>query len=165
MMDIQVPLALADEHVGVTEYARHLLVNDARNATIRTYVLIGGNGKAEVTNTFLAVWGDYDRSDEWRELRVIHDGGNHLVHRKHNPHAGFTPFAKETLLYPTGHAKDTKRRVYVMGGKDADGKRLRREMSATILVAWLDYAALSDYTHLWVKWKDGKRHLVHRKGL
>lgn len=165
-MDIQVPLALSDEHVGVTEYARRLLVNDARNATIRTYRLIGDNKKeSEVTNTFLAVWGDYERSDAWRELRVNHNGGSHLVHRKHNPRFGFTSFAKESLLYPTGHAKDTKRRVYVMGGKDPEGKRIRREMEATILIAWLDYAALTDYTHLWVKWKDGKRHLVHRKGL
>lgn len=79
---------------------------------------------------------------------------------------GFTPFAKERLLYPNGYVKDTKRRVYVIGGKADDGKRLRREINkVTLLLVWLDYASDDNYTHLWVKWKDGTRKLVHRKGL
>lgn len=79
---------------------------------------------------------------------------------------GFTPFAKERLLYPNGYVKDVKRRVYVMGGRDTEGKRMRREINGmTLLVVWIDYASVKEYTHLWVKWKDGTRKLVHRKGL
>lgn len=79
---------------------------------------------------------------------------------------GFTPFAKASLLYPNGYVKDSKRRVYVMGGRDKDGKRIRREVNdITLLVVWIDYASVTEYTRLWVKWKDGTRKLVHRKGL
>lgn len=158
-------LMLKSEDSGVTEFARTALVNDARLGTIREWRIIQEDGEVQVTGPFLATWKAYEDEEDWRALYVIMQGVDHLIHRKHDPRVGFTPFAKKSLLYPTGHAKDTKNRTYVMGGKDADGKRVRREMKATILVVWLDYAAVKDYTHLWVKWKDGKRHLVHRKGL
>lgn len=158
-------LTLTSEDSGVTEYARKLLADDARLGTRRDFRLIGDNEERLFTGEFLGVWTEYETTDAMRAMYVVLDGIDHLVHRKHDPRVGFTPFAKERLLHPTGHARDTKARTYVMGGKDADGKRLRREMKATILVVWLDYAAIKDYTHLWVKWKDGTRKLVHRKGL
>lgn len=161
---MDVPI-LKDETTGVTEFARVALANDARLGTIREWRIMMTDEEVQVSGPFLSTWRAYEDQDDWRALYVIIDGVDHLVHRKHDPRIGFTSFAKDNLLYPTGHAKDTKRRTYVMGGTDAEGKRLRREMAATILVVWLDYAAVKDYTHLWVKWKDGTRRLVHRKGL
>jgi len=158
---------LTDDVVGVTDFAKRELVNDAKLRTVREYTLVMGvRRKATrhtVTGNLLSVWADYDRVAEYRELWVTVRGESHLVHRKPDSTVGFTPFAREHLLYPTGHARDIKRRTYVMGGKDSVGKRSRREMKATLLVVWLDYAGRPDLTHLWVKWKDGKRHLVHRK--
>lgn len=74
---------------------------------------------------------------------------------------GFTPFAKERLLYPSGHAKDTKIREYIMGGSTTT--LTTRSLHGTVLTAWLDYAAHDTFTLLWVQFK-GKRRLVHRKG-
>lgn len=95
----------------------------------------------------------------------------------HTPHApagpvvstspkdpGFTPFAWAKMLYDTGYAMDVAPRTYVMGGKDADGHRVRHETIGPLRVVWIDYASRDTVTHLWVKWSDGKRHLVHRKG-
>ncbi len=158
-------LILKSEDSGVTDFARIALANDARLGTIREWRIVTDSEEHLVSGPFLATWKTYDEQTEWRALYVIMQGVDHLIHRKPDPRVGFTPFAKEKLLFPTGHAKDTKTRTYVMGGKDTDGKRVRREMSATILVVWLDYASDRQLTHLWVKWKDGKRHLVHRKGL
>lgn len=76
---------------------------------------------------------------------------------------GFTPFAKEFLLYPSGHVRDSKQRVYVLGGKDADGKRVRVEVRDTLLVVFFNFTTRVGITHLWVKWHDGTRRLVHRK--
>lgn len=81
---------------------------------------------------------------------------------------GFTPFAKQHLLAMTGdgtdgYAKDAKHRVYIMGGRDVNGKRIRREMRGTLTAVFIDYTGRWGYTRLWVQWKDGRRHLVHRK--
>ncbi len=76
---------------------------------------------------------------------------------------GFTPFAKEELLYASGHVRDNKERVYVMGGQGSDGKRMRVEVRATLFLVFVDFTKRTGFTHLWVKWHDGKRRLVHRK--
>lgn len=157
-------LALPDEETGVTEEARRLLATDPRHGTIRTYTMRSPNESVTTQGMFLNVWREYEDSG-FGALYVARPTGNVLVHRKPSPRIGFTPFAKEHLLYPSGHVRDIKRRTYVMGGKDDDGKRVRRELRVTVLIAWLTYAAEPELTHLWVKWKDGKRHLVHRKGL
>lgn len=157
-------LILRDEETGVTEYGRTLLANDARLAVERDYV-IKGIENSQVTGTILDIWRRYDTDETAASLWVIHAGKTRLIHRKPSSRIGFTPFAKEHLLYENGYVRDIKHRTYIMGGKDADGKRIRREMRVTVLVAWMDYAAHTEYTHLWVKWKDGRRHLVHRKGL
>lgn len=157
-------LSLPDEETGVTEEARTLLATDPRHGTIRTYTMRSPNETLTLTGTFLDVWREYDESD-FGALYVARPKGNVLVHRKPSTRIGFTPFAKEHLLYESGHVRDTKRRTYVMGGKNPDGKRIRRELRVTVLIAWLTYAAEPELTHLWVKWKDGKRYLVHRKGL
>lgn len=157
-------IALPDEDTGVTEEARALLATDPRHGTIRTYTMRSPNESLTTQGMFLDVWSEYEDSD-FGALYVARPTGNILVHRKSSPRIGFTPFAKEHLLYPSGHVRDTKRRTYVMGGKSDDGKRVRRELRVTVLIAWLTYAAEPELTHLWVKWKDGKRYLVHRKGL
>jgi hypothetical protein len=157
-------LSLPEEETGVTDEARTLLATDPRHGTIRTYTMRSSNETLAMQGTFLDVWREYEDSD-FGALYVSRPTGNMLVHRKPSSRIGFTPFAKENLLYASGHVRDTKRRVYVMGGKDADGKRVRRELRVTVLIAWLSYAAEPELTHLWVKWKDGKRYLVHRKGL
>lgn len=76
---------------------------------------------------------------------------------------GFTPYAREKLLYPRDVIKDAKPRVYTLGGKDADGKRVRRQTRTVLTLAFKEYLSDDVYTHLWVSGKDGKRHLVHRK--
>lgn len=157
-------LMLPDEADGVDDKTAAILVNDARHATVRHYVMRSRDAEKHVENTLLAVWKDYILSD-FRALHVVIDGERMLVHRKPDPRMGFTAFAKEHLLYANGYVRDTKRRVYVMGGTDPDGKRVRREIKATILVSWLTYASVPEYTRLWVKWKDGTRKLIHRKGL
>jgi len=157
-------LILTDDVTGVTDYGRTLLANDARLATERDYV-IKGLENTQIRGKILDIWRRYDTDDTAASLWVTHAGETHLIHRKPSSHIGFTDFAKECLLYPNGHVRDIKHRTYIMGGKSPDEKRIRREMKATILVVWLDYAATTEYTHLWVKWKDGRRKLVHRKGL
>lgn len=157
-------LTLPDEEAGVTDEARTLLATDPRHGTVRTYTMRSSGETLTFQGMFLDVWREYEDSN-FGALYVSRPTGEVLVHRKPTPRMGFTPFAKENLLYPSGHVRDTKRRVYVMGGKSEDGKRVRRELRVTVLIAWLTYAAEPDLTRLWVKWKDGKRHLVHRKGL
>lgn len=159
--------ALEASEIGVTEWAKSALMNEAQVPRDREFTIVKTTGEIALsTGTFLHVWGEYAIEDSYAELWVKWEGTNKLIHRRQHPdRVGFTPFAKEKLLYPTGHAKDVKNRTYVMGGKDATGSRVRREMQGTLLIAWLDYAAHTELTHLWVKWKDGRRHLVHRKGV
>lgn len=77
---------------------------------------------------------------------------------------GFTPFAKANLLTEDGFIADTQaRRVFVMGYRDDDGIKVRREERTTLRVAFIAYSSSMQYTHLWVKWTDGRRRLVHRK--
>ena len=81
---------------------------------------------------------------------------------------GFTPFAREKLLLLTsdggGFPKDTKSRVYIMGGTHpVTGKRVRHESRGTIMAVFIDYTKRDECVRLWVQWKDGRRHLVHRK--
>lgn len=81
---------------------------------------------------------------------------------------GFTTWARAHMLDLTndgadGYAKDAKKRNYIMGGRDIHGKRIRREMRGTLTAVFIDYTGRWGYTHLWVQWKDGRRHLVHRK--
>lgn len=153
-----------DNETGVSDFGRKLLANDARLATERDYV-IKGIENPQVRGQILDIWRGYDADETATSLWVTHGGETVLIHRKPSSRIGFTSFAKEHLLYANGHVRDTKARTYIIGGKDADGKRIRRERKVTVLVMWLDYAANTEYTHLWVKWKDGRRHLVHRKGL
>ena len=158
-------LSLPDEETGVTDRAMKLLANDAKTGHDREFLLRSTSETVTRKDRFLRVWMEYERS-EFGALYVIADDGERiLVHRKPDPKIGFTPFAKENLLFPSGYVKDTKRRIYVMGGVGEDGHRMRTEIKATVLVAWLTYAATPDLTRLWVKWKDGTRKLVHRKGL
>ena len=164
--EMQALLSLPDEVAGVTPEATRLLVNDARLGIERDYVMRSPNKVVTAHGPFLHVWSQYDASDYGALYVTLPEEDKlMLVHRKPDPRMGFTPFAKENLLHTNNHVRDTKRRTYVMGGKDSNGKRIRHEMRATILVAWLTYAAVPEYTHIWVKWKDGTRKLVHRKGL
>ena len=149
----------------LTENGRALIANDPRRGVERTFELRSHHATERVKAAFLDVWVTYDSGD-YGALYVIDPFDKPvLIHRKHDPRTGFTDWAKENLLHPTGHVRDTKRRFYLMGGKSPDGKRIRFEMKHTALMAWLTYEARPELTHLWVKWKDGKRHLVHRKGL
>lgn len=83
--------------------------------------------------------------------------------RKHADGVGFTPWAWRNLLHDTGFAKDHVVRAYVIGCPRPARKRI--ETRTTITLAFQYYVGLTDMTHLWVQWSDGKRHLVHRKGL
>jgi len=83
--------------------------------------------------------------------------------KRADAYVGFSPFAKAHMLNDMGYAVDTEHRVYVMGG-NANGRRVRRESRGPLRVVWVSYAAMPDCTHLWVKWNDGTRRLVHRKG-
>lgn len=159
--------SLFTDEIGVTDWARSALMNEARVPRDREFSAVKKDGGIVLsTGTFLHVWGEYAIEESLVELWVKWEGEYKLIHRRQHPdRVGFTPFAKDKLLYPTGHAKDVKHRTYVMGGRTTDGSRVRREMQGTLLIAWLDYAAHTELTHLWVKWKDGKRHLVHRKGV
>ena len=161
MSDLILPID--DGKAGVTDFAKRLLVGDPRGRIEREFVLHSKDA-VTVRGTILDVWRTYTECDDYVSLDVMYGGEARLIHRKEN-RIGFTPFAKEHLLYANGHVRDTKNRTYIMSGKSPDEKRIRREIKVTILVAWLDYAAHTEYTHLWVKWKDGRRHLVHRKGL
>lgn len=76
---------------------------------------------------------------------------------------GYTPFAKEHLLYPNGTPKDFKKRVFTFGGTTADGKRIREQMRGTVFASHQHFLSRDELTHLWVMWKDGRRHLVFRK--
>lgn len=156
------PLGLDNDKPGVSDFARSLLMADPRGRIEREFVLTGKD-TCTIHGGILDVWVNYHEDPSFTALWVMYGGERRLVHRKEG-RFGFTPFAKEHLLHPTGHAKDVKRRVYILGGEE-DGKRIRREMRATMLVVWLDYASDSHLTRMWVQWKDGKRHLVHRKGL
>lgn len=80
---------------------------------------------------------------------------------------GFTPFAYDHLIGLTndgadGFAIDLKKRVYVLGGT-VEGARVRREVSGTITTVFAVYIQDPTVVRLWVMWKDGRRHLVHRK--
>lgn len=161
-MDSLAPLALEGDKVGVTDFAKGLLASDPRTGYEREFHLRGKDTKVTFGG-ILATWRDYIDDDNYASMWVVYGGELRLVHRK-EARVGFTPFAKEHLLYPSGHAMDFKNRPYILGGH-ADGKRVRREIRATILVVWLDYASDPNLTHMWVQWPDGKRHLVHRKGL
>lgn len=78
---------------------------------------------------------------------------------------GFTPFARSFMLDPTGYQRDYIERVYVLGSsRDQHGKRLRIEKSGTLTNVFISYINTSSATLLWVKWSDGTRRLVHRKG-
>lgn len=76
---------------------------------------------------------------------------------------GFTPFAHTHLLLHTGHVADYAMRTYVLGGSSLTGKRLREERVSDLTTVWFAYVESGWATLLWVKWSDGKRHLVHRK--
>lgn len=80
---------------------------------------------------------------------------------------GFTPFAYDHLITRTdsgdGFPSDSKKRTYILGGHDSRGKRVRREIRGTLYATWIVYADDSSVVRLWVQWKDGRRHLVHRK--
>lgn len=158
--------SLIEDEMGVTDWARSSLMNEGRVPREREFTIVKITGEiVPSSGTFLSVWCDYAIEESHAELWVKWEGVNKLIHRRQHPDkVGFTPFAKDKLLYPTGHAKDVKHRTYVMGGKDPSGHRVRREVQGTLLIAWMDYAAHTELTHMWVKWKDGKRHLVHRKG-
>lgn len=79
---------------------------------------------------------------------------------------GFTPFAKEHLLTTHGFVKDTKsRRTFVLGGRLDDGTKVRREVTTTLRVAFVEYNRDYVVDRLWVKWSDGTRRLVHRKAM
>lgn len=84
-----------------------------------------------------------------------------------NPRVGFTPFAFDHLITRTdagdGFPTDSKKRSYILGGTDTHGKRVRREVRGSLYATWLVYAEDRSVVRLWVQWKDGKRHLVHRK--
>lgn len=76
---------------------------------------------------------------------------------------GFTPFAKANLLTPDGFVADTKtRHVFILGYSNG-AEKVHYEMRTTLRVAFIAYSQRLQYTHLWVKWTDGKRRLVHRK--
>lgn len=160
-MDTLAPLGLDTDKAGVSDFARRLLVGDPRGRVDREFTL-DGKEPFTVTAGILDVWRTYADDPRYHALWVMYKGERRLIHRKYP--VGFTPFAKENMLFPTGHAMDHKRRNYVLGGRTED-KRVRREMRATLLVVWLTYAAEPDLDHLWVQWSDGKRRLVHRKGL
>lgn len=163
--DLHTLLALPDEETGVTDRAMKLLANDAKTGAERDFVMRSTSETANRKDRFLPVWMEYERSTFGALYVIAPDGERILVHRKPDPKIGFTDFAKEHLLYASGYVKDTKRRTYVMGGIDDAGHRVRREIRATVLVAWLTYAGTPELGRLWVKWKDGSRKLVHRKGL
>lgn len=86
---------------------------------------------------------------------------------QHADKIGFTPWAKDHLIGLTndgedGFATDFKVRLYIMGGT-VDGKRMRREVRGTVTTVFADYTGRWGFNRLWVQWKDGRRHLVHRK--
>lgn len=83
--------------------------------------------------------------------------------RQHADGSGFTPFAWRHLLHDTGFAADHTVRPYIFGGSKP--KRVRIETRTSLNLAFQFYTGREDVTHLWVQWTDGKRHLVHRKGL
>lgn len=159
-MDSTLPLTYEGDLVGVTGFAKELLMGDARTGVERDFII--GKDADTTTANILTVWPTYEASDA-PSLWVMYGGVRRLVHRKKG-RVGFTPFAKEHLLFPTGHAMDVKNRVYVLGGQ-RDGKRIRDEVKTTLILAWNRYVTDDNYTHVWVKWKDGTRRLVHRKGL
>lgn len=160
--DAITPLIIPEEY-GVTEYARKLLVNDARMLTVRAFSLRGEKENAQITGHFLEVWVAYDESPKYRELHVEVQGTWHLVHRKKIGHLGFTPFAKEHLLDLDKYPRDGKTRSFYMAGR-VNGDRVWFALNGPLFLAWAEYAKHPEYTRLWVHWKDGKRRLVHRKG-
>lgn len=78
---------------------------------------------------------------------------------------GFTPYAKENLLTKSGTFRSSqinREFVFLMGGRDDEGRRLRRQLKVTLYVAWIDYNGRRGMTHLWTV-RDGRRRLIHRK--
>jgi hypothetical protein len=76
--------------------------------------------------------------------------------------AGFTPYAKDVIYGERWHVKDNSIRLFVMGGKTPEGKRLREEARTWYSAVWGEYFSNTNYSHLWVV-RDGRRHLIHRR--